>query len=170
MAATYDNMRNERYTETQAIAVLRRLTTVQTCTVPQARRLLIDVLKARTDVVIFEPAKLLRSASDAEIAGLQKGAYAWLWMMTDAKGYWPPVDLGRVGAVIAGRGDLQVTGSLSTMVTWKVYSLLGRVGARLRRCVCGQLFVKVKRQEFCSQRCQKRIQAARLRRDDSPLK
>jgi hypothetical protein len=171
-AAICYNMRNERFTDTQAVALLRRLTSVRACTNAQARKLFTDLLRARlSDVVVNAPEELVRSVPDQQIPGFQKSAYNWLAMMAHAKGHWPPIGLGPVQAVIAGPHDMQlrVTGALGTMLTLKVYALLGRVGIRLRFCQCGQLFVKVKRQQFCSQRCQKRFQAQRLRADDSPI-
>jgi hypothetical protein len=164
--------RNERYSDTQAIELLQRCTTVRTLPVAKARQLFADLLRARlNDVVVSEPTELVRSASDEHVSGLQKGIYSWLSMMTEAKGNWPPIGLGPVQALIAKAGDveLRVGGALTTMLTLKTYVLLGRVGARLLRCECGELLVKVKRQAFCSQTCQKRFQARRLRGDKSPI-
>jgi len=154
-------MENERYGDTQSIKLLRQLTHIKNFSVPGARKLFVDVLQARlSDIVVADPVELVRSATDVQIAGLQKGMYTFISMMAGAgaDGFWPPLGLSSVQCVIT-RGDMQlrITGKITAMLTVKIYALLGRVGTRLRRCECGELFVKVKRQKTCSTSCQKRF-------------
>ena len=65
-----------------------------------------------------------------------------------------------ITTVCGANGDVQlcIEGANCDVATYFVVQLLREAGAaRIRRCDCDAVFVKVGRREFCSKRCQKRV-------------
>ena len=130
----------------------------------------VDLLSARLgDVVVKEPKQVVDRASAARIdrsrmfvAGMIDGysaarAEAAQLALAGAGGEssWRPLTLQGVTLTMEGPDDvrLEVSGPIQKLLTAQVYGLLRRVGDRLRRCECSRLYVRVRRQEFCSDRC-----------------
>jgi hypothetical protein len=151
---------DKRYTDRQAAALLRRLVAVEGLSVSRARRLFSDILAARLgDVAVQSAAQTVAAAPDEEITGLRRGTYAFLHQALGAKGIWPPISLSGITLRMSGpdRVEFQVSGDIRSMLTVQVYGLMRRMGHQLHRCTCGQLYVRVRRQRYCSARCQKRV-------------
>jgi hypothetical protein len=56
-----------------------------------------------------------------------------------------------VALTVEGHSDVDV-------LTFQIVHLVQKVGLdRLRRCLCGRVFAKTGRREFCSDQCQKRF-------------
>lgn len=170
-------MVHKRYTERQATALLARIVAITDAPVTRARRVVNELARARlSDVVVSDSAsEMVGSASDAEISALQRGLHTLLQMQLEVGGHaWPPVKLQGVTLTMSGPNDVrvEVSGPLRTVISLQAYSLLRLVGSRLMICraprpastsQCGRLFVRSRRQLFCSERCQKRVYMRRHR-------
>jgi hypothetical protein len=75
------------------------------------------------------------------------------------------IDRLRLGAAKLGSDvALRIDGTAKDVLTFQVINLLRAAGVkRLQRCDCGRAFVRIRRQEFCSERCQKRVYMRKLR-------
>jgi hypothetical protein len=161
---------DKRYTRQRATALLRRLTTVARLdvyrsTVNRARPIFAELLSARlSDVVVQNPERLVSEFPDSAIPVTCRAVFHTLSIALNEDGKWPEISL-NVKLTTSGPQSLrlEVTGTFIKMLALQLYSLLRIAGDRLRQCECGQLYVKVKGQKYCSTRCQKRFYMRQFR-------
>ena len=153
----------KRYSTARAVSLFQRVVDVRDVRPARARKVFAELLRARlTDVVVVGSTPTIDSASDADIAELQKGAYIYLGIAVGAheapaERKWPGMTISGVTVRMDGPSlQIGVSGSLPAMLTIQLHALFRLVGDRLRQCPCGREFVKVRRQNYCSGRCQKR--------------
>lgn len=152
-------MTNKRYTVNQSRALLARLAIVPELSDAKARSVLEDLLRARFGIIeIADMDRAVARAKDEEIRGFANGVHVYLLMAEQLRGHqWPDIALGPITFTpMSGRVVFRVSGAIGTMLTLQLLELLQLAGDRLHGCQCGRLYVRTRRQRYCSIRCQKR--------------
>lgn len=171
-------MSDKRYTDRQAMRLLTRLTAVPDLPIGRARRLFVELLSARLgDVVVRDVEETVASVGDGAVERFQAAVAGYLRLVAELGGTssrWvgdtrqvnvEPLTLRGVTLTMTHPDDLrlEVGGPFNQMLTVQLYGLVRRLGDRLRVCACGRLYVRVRRQAYCSERCQKRVYMRRFR-------
>ena len=175
-------MTTKRYTEAQGIALARRLVAALDAPAERARRVLSTLMRARLSHVVIasHSSQDVEQATEQELGEWQqalKATLAWIvqardqgWRLVSTVTGQPVVTAPT--AVIGGEVRVQIStadasvtlsGPPLDMLVTQLYALVGLVRRRLRRCDCGQIFVRTGKRQFCSSRCQKRIYMRRFR-------
>lgn len=151
----------KRYKIEDAAKLLQQVVSLEGAPVQRVRRTFEKLIDAKlTDVEVGSIDAVL---TDAQIENLRKGVFMILNYNVDMaargkKSTWAasPLTVRKVDITVAGTG-YRITGDVGALLSLQLHALLGVAGDRVRRCECGQLFVRIRTAQNCSSRCQKRF-------------
>ena len=169
-------MNDKRYTPKQAAALMRRVLKLPTMSVGPARKVLLDLLSARlSDVAVNSPEKVVKAIPDPMLSGFQESLLFYVSLLTlstgspTGSGQVPDVVLPSVSLSLSGRDGIrvEVSGEPGSLFPIQLYGLVRLLDGRVRRCECGQLFLRTRRQTSCSPQHAKRFYMRRFRAGDA---
>lgn len=167
-------MADKRYTRTQAEELLARLVAFaeagEGASVGVGKGLLTKLISARLgDTIVGSDARReLENWTTSQVRARQRSLAQFLRMFLIPIGFEIQVNRLLLGAVQLGSDvALKVDGSAGDVLLFQTISLLRVAGVRrLQACACGRVFARIGRQEFCSERCQKRVYMRNRRADE----
>jgi hypothetical protein len=158
-----DMAAKKRYGTEDAARLLRQVMSLEKASIQRVRRTFEQLIDAKLTDVEVEVGAIDVVVTDAQIANLQKGVSTILGYHFDmvAKGKkftWThsPLTVHKVDVTVSG-ASYRITGDVGALLSLQLYALLGVAGDRVRWCECGRRFVRIRRGEYCSPRCQKRV-------------
>lgn len=143
----------------------------------QCRGVFVDLLKSKDSGFTIGPEAIAEARAwsdhDAHVCReLIMGGVFWLMLPTTgaspASTGWPLQV--RIAASVSKTGEVTLTadGPALHLIVLQLLTLLRDLGvSRLQHCDCGRRFIRVGRQEFCSERCQNRVYMRRRRRQEA---
>jgi hypothetical protein len=163
----------KRYSQARGLVLARRLLSALDAPPERARRVLVALTEARLGDVVINTRAVhdIEQATEAQLEKWQQILKATLaWIFRARQGGWrlvstttgqvevsEPTFSGNLRVTLSADAPFTISGPAEMLLVAQLYLLERLVQPRLRRCVCGRLFVRIRKRQFCSTRCQQRI-------------